>query len=172
MITTDTSKRTIRRLLSTTVTSLGLMAAANTAAQAGCYAPTSTTGEICLTATTYCPAGTVEAAGQLLVIADYPVLFALLKTTYGGDGRLDFALPDLRGRVPVGSGTATGLAPVLLGEARGANTTDNGTPTTVNKDKSATTAVATPSTLNVTDPQLGMLYCIVITGQFPDRPTP
>lgn len=51
------------------------------------------------------PAGWLPADGRLLPIADYVILFGLLGTCYGGDGMTDFALPDLRGRVPIGSPT-------------------------------------------------------------------
>jgi microcystin-dependent protein len=47
-------------------------------------------------------------------------LFSLLGTTYGGDGRITFALPDLRGRVPVGFGQGTGLTTRDLGQTGGA----------------------------------------------------
>lgn len=57
--------------------------------------------------------------GQLLSIAQNTALFALLGTTYGGNGTTTFALPDLRGRVPVGWGNGPGLAPIQLGEMSG-----------------------------------------------------
>ena len=57
--------------------------------------------------------------GQLLPINQNSALFSLLGTTYGGDGRTTFALPDLRGRAPVHAGDGTGLAPKQRGESRG-----------------------------------------------------
>ncbi|WP_300531954.1 tail fiber protein [Maricaulis sp.] len=57
----------------------------------------------------FCPRGWAPAEGQLLSIAQYDALFSLLGTTYGGDGRSSFALPDLRSRVVVGDGRAPGL---------------------------------------------------------------
>ena len=57
--------------------------------------------------------------GQLLSIADNTALFSLIGTTYGGDGQVTFALPDLRGRVPVGDGQGPGLPAVYLGEMGG-----------------------------------------------------
>jgi microcystin-dependent protein len=56
----------------------------------------------------FAPAGWMFCEGQLLPIAEYETLFQLIGTTYGGDGQSTFALPDLRGRVPlhVGSGVA------------------------------------------------------------------
>lgn len=57
--------------------------------------------------------------GQLLAIASNQALFSILGTTYGGDGRTTFALPDLRGRVPKHPGNGPGLQPVTLGEIAG-----------------------------------------------------
>lgn len=57
--------------------------------------------------------------GQLLSIAENSALFALIGTIYGGDGQNTFALPDLRGRVPVGDGQGPGLAVVTQGEMAG-----------------------------------------------------
>lgn len=70
---------------------------------AACH-PEAYVGSICTTAGR-CPRGTLEAAGQLLPIAQNSGLHAVLGTTYGGDGRNTFALPDLRGRSVVGSGS-------------------------------------------------------------------
>lgn len=58
-------------------------------------------GEIRLFAGNFAPLGWEFCAGQLVNISEYDALFSLLGTTYGGDGQNTFALPDLRGRVPV-----------------------------------------------------------------------
>lgn len=60
----------------------------------------------------YAPEGWALCAGQLLPIAQHEALFALIGTTYGGDGQSTFALPDLRGRIPLhmGINPATGTA--------------------------------------------------------------
>lgn len=60
------------------------------------------TGSIGLTAATYCPKGSVEPQGQLLPVRHYQALFALIGTTFGGDGTKDFALPDLRDSATAG----------------------------------------------------------------------
>jgi microcystin-dependent protein len=65
-------------------------------------------GEIRLFAGNYVPSGWAACEGQMLPIAEYEVLFTLIGTTYGGDGQQTFALPDLRGRVPVGTGQLDG----------------------------------------------------------------
>lgn len=60
-------------------------------------------GTICYTAATYCPANYAEATGQVLPISNNPELYALYGKSFGGDGRTTFALPDLRGRVLMGT---------------------------------------------------------------------
>ena len=62
-------------------------------------------GEIRLVSFNYAPQGWTECNGQLLPIGQNQALFSLLGTTYGGDGRTTFALPDLRGRTPLHRGT-------------------------------------------------------------------
>lgn len=77
-------------------------------------------GSVCITAATFCPSPTyIEANGQILPISQYQTLFSLLGATYGGNGITDFAVPDLRGRTPVGVGTGPGLTPVRTGQRRG-----------------------------------------------------
>jgi microcystin-dependent protein len=56
------------------------------------------------------PAGWMFCSGQLLAISEFATLFNLIGTTYGGDGQSTFALPDLRGRVPVHQGNGFTLA--------------------------------------------------------------
>jgi microcystin-dependent protein len=79
-------------------------------------------GSICIVAFGYCPQGFVEASGQIMAINVNTALFSLLGTTYGGDGRTTFALPDLRGRVPRGLGTGPGLGNVVEGQLGGQET--------------------------------------------------
>lgn len=59
--------------------------------------------------------------GQLLAIAEYDALFALIGTTYGGDGQTTFGLPDFRGRIPVGAGSGPGLSNIVLAQSGGTN---------------------------------------------------
>jgi microcystin-dependent protein len=68
------------------------------------------------------PKGWAMCNGQLLPINQNQALFSLLGTTYGGDGRVNFALPDLRSRIAIGFGQGPGLAPYSLGERSGAET--------------------------------------------------
>ena len=67
----------------------------------------------------WAPAGWAFCDGQIMPIAEYDTLFNLIGTTYGGDGTTTFALPDLRGRVPVNQGAGPGLTPRTLGESGG-----------------------------------------------------
>lgn len=67
-------------------------------------------GEIRIFAGNYAPAGWMFCAGQLLAISDYTTLFNLIGTTYGGDGQTTFALPDMRGRLPLHQGNGYTLA--------------------------------------------------------------
>jgi microcystin-dependent protein len=64
-------------------------------------------GEIRMFGGNFAPAGWMFCEGQLLSIADNDALFTLIGTTYGGDGQTTFALPDLRGRLPMHKGNGT-----------------------------------------------------------------
>jgi len=77
------------------------------------------TGEIRFMANNYAPRGWAKCEGQLLPISQNTVLFSLLGTRYGGDGRTSFGLPDLRGRAPVHQGRGPGLSNVRIGDAFG-----------------------------------------------------
>lgn len=71
----------------------------------------------------FCPRGWALADGQILPINQNQSLFSLLGTTYGGDGRTSFALPDLRGRYPIGVGNVAGLGNYTWGQKGGAEFT-------------------------------------------------
>ena len=75
--------------------------------------------EIIMFGGNFAPRGWAFCNGQLVAVNQYQALFSLLGTTYGGDGRTTFALPDLRGRVPVHPGTGSGLTNRRLGEKGG-----------------------------------------------------
>ena len=76
-------------------------------------------GQILMFAGTYAPQGFAFCQGQLLPISSNSALFAILGTQYGGNGQTTFALPDLRGRIPVGTGNGPGLTPRLAGQKFG-----------------------------------------------------
>lgn len=79
-------------------------------------------GEIRLFAFNFEPAGWAACDGQLLPISENDTLFQLIGTTYGGDGQSTFALPDLRGRLPIHMGQGAGLGNRLLAETGGVET--------------------------------------------------
>ena len=81
-----------------------------------------TIAEIRLFAGNFAPRNWAFCAGQILSIAQNTALFSLLGTTYGGNGQTTYALPDLRGRVPVNTGQGPGLPSVDLGEQAGTPT--------------------------------------------------
>src|ERR671920_2602195 len=74
-------------------------------------------GEIRMFAGNFAPAGWMFCEGQLLPISENETLFQLIGTTYGGDGQSTFALPDLRGRLPIHQGNG-----FLMAETGGAET--------------------------------------------------
>ena len=76
-------------------------------------------GEIGTFGLTFCPRGWASTEGQLLPISQNDALFSLLGTTFGGDGRTTFGLPDLRGRIPIGLGNGPGLSPKAWGAKAG-----------------------------------------------------
>lgn len=80
-------------------------------------------GEIRLFAPNFAPRNWALCNGQLLPISTNQALFAILGTTYGGNGTTNFALPDLRGRTAVGEGSGPGLSPYTLGQKTGTATT-------------------------------------------------
>jgi microcystin-dependent protein len=79
-------------------------------------------GEIVMFGGNFAPRGWAFCSGQLLSISSNTALFSILGTTYGGDGRTTFALPDLRGRASVHPGNGPGLSPRRLGERFGTET--------------------------------------------------
>ncbi len=126
-------------------------------------------GQVATFAGSFSPAGWAEADGSLLTIVENEALFSILGTTYGGDGRTTFALPDLRGRVSVGV-DATHALGFRFGEpittltpgqmpthahaiAGGSDTGSTGGGTSVNNDQ----------------PALALNYLIALHGIFPPR---
>ncbi|MEQ8900435.1 MAG: tail fiber protein [Roseovarius sp.] len=79
-------------------------------------------GQIMMAGYNFCPRGWANADGQLLPISSNAALFSLYGTTFGGDGRTTFALPDLRGRVPMHTGQGPGLASRQSGQKGGTET--------------------------------------------------
>lgn len=110
--------------------------------------------EIRMFAGNFAPQGWATCDGQLLAISQNQPLFALVGTTYGGDGRTTFALPDLRGRVPMHAGTGPGLDAHDHGEMSGG--------------EAASPAQGEPSVR--TAPHTVLNFIIALQGIFPSRP--
>ncbi|MDA1264809.1 MAG: tail fiber protein [Planctomycetota bacterium] len=79
-------------------------------------------GQLMLFGGNFPPRGWAQCDGALISIAQNSALFSILGTTYGGDGRTTFGLPDLRGRVPVHHGNGPGLSSYNLGSKGGTET--------------------------------------------------
>ena len=76
-------------------------------------------GSIEMVGFNFAPRGWATCQGQLLAISSYSALFSLLGTTFGGDGITTFALPDFRGRMPIGHGNGPGLPSYNWGQKGG-----------------------------------------------------
>lgn len=131
-------------------------------------------GEVALWGATFQrPAGWVSAEGQLLSTGQFPELFNLLGTTYGGDGSDSFALPDLRGRTAIGAGTGPGLPTYSLGQAVGANTIDTLTNVAPHGHELGsglmTNVTGFAQTHSNLQPSLALTPVIATSGVFPSR---
>jgi microcystin-dependent protein len=108
-------------------------------------------GEVCAFAFNHAPEGWAKCDGQLLPLrTDGGALFSVLGTHYGGNGNPDFALPDLRGRSPLGHGEGSHLKPVALGQR-----VDNLDPSADRHPR-----------------RLHLNFCIVTRGEYPPRDRP
>lgn len=134
-------------------------------------------GEIDLFAGNFAPRNWARCEGQILPIAQNQALYSLLGTTYGGDGRTTFALPDLRGRTPVGPGQGPGLSNRQLGQKGGI---ENVTLTTAQMPShnhtmpgpyisNATENTGGGQSHNNMQPFLGLHYAIALQGLYPSR---
>jgi microcystin-dependent protein len=125
-------------------------------------------GEIRLFAGNFAPRGWALCDGQLLPIAQNTALFSILGTTYGGDGRTTFQLPDLRGRVPMHPGTGPGLSTVRLGQPLGTesiSTSSKMMPSGSGPQQN----MLSGSSIDNRQPSLGLNYIICLQGIFPSR---
>ena len=127
-------------------------------------------GEIIMFGGNFAPRGWAFCNGQLLSINQYQALFSLLGTTYGGDGRTTFALPDLRSRAPVHAGTGPGLSTRKLGQRSGTEyntlTQNNLAPHTHMIDgSSAHAVVAIPALADAADTAAPATNAVLATGE-------
>ncbi len=126
-------------------------------------------GEIRLFAGNFAPAGWALCEGQLMPIGEFDVLFQIIGTTYGGDGQTTFALPDLRGRVPIHQGAGPGLSPRTMAESGGAETVTV-TPNTLPPHTHSLVATSAPATA-AAGPGGGVLAATVINVYGTGAPT-
>jgi microcystin-dependent protein len=132
-----------------------------------------TLGQVAMFAGNFAPRGWAFCNGQILSISQNSALFSLLGTTYGGDGRTTFGLPDLRGRVPVHVGQGPGLSNVSLGRKFGQETMSIIPQTASVASSSDGNEVMLVSgilpNVNAMQPSMGINFIIATTGLFPSR---
>src|SRR5271169_4618990 len=104
-------------------------------------------GQITLFPYNFAPFGWAVCDGQLLPIAQYTAVFSLLGVQFGGNGTSNFALPDLRGRVPMGQGQGPGLSSYVVGSQQGVELVTL-TPQTIPAHSHAFPAFAAAATTN------------------------
>ena len=132
-------------------------------------------GSIIMFAGNFAPRNWVFCDGSVLKIADHSALFSILGTTYGGDGRTTFALPDLRGRVPMHPGSGPGLTPRSLGEKVGTEANPQQVANVhTNKEMSADSVssmvvTGTGREIPNVQPSTCINFIICTTGIFPSR---
>jgi len=113
----------------------------------------------------YAPANFLPCDGRTLNIVEYQALFALIGTTYGGDGNKDFKLPDLRGRTPVNYGQLTGGTNYALAQTAGVEQVTLTSATvpahnhTISVSKTTATAMMPASTNTPGDVGSNFYYC-------------
>jgi microcystin-dependent protein len=147
-------------------------------------------GEIRMFAGNFAPVGWAFCDGQLLPVSQNAALFSLLGTTYGGDGRTTFALPDLRGRAPIHAGQGPGLSQRNLGAKGGEESVtlaEAQLPSTTGTTRAAVTSIEPrPSIVgsvtmekppvaaggqphNNMQPYLAVHFIIALVGVYPSR---
>ena len=143
-------------------------------------------GEVRLFAGNFAPQGWAFCEGQTMSIQQYTALFSLLGVQYGGDGRTNFNLPDLRGRVPVGVGQLSGTnLYIQQGQVTGSPSVtilNSNLPNTFsrvevvkpsNGDSTVVVGQIEPSAntpISTYPPSLGLRYIICLQGLYPSRP--
>jgi len=122
-------------------------------------------GEIRMFAGNFAPAGWAFCDGSLQAIDENQTLFSLIGTTYGGDGQATFALPDLRGRVPLNNGTGTSGTTYVIGSTGGVesvtlstNQIPSHTHVAIADDNTATTNNTDPSNKYYGNPTPTTIY--------------
>ena len=120
-------------------------------------------GQLAVFAGNFAPSNWAFCDGQLLPINEYQALYSLIGTAYGGDGRTNFALPDLRGRVVIGPGQGPGLTSRNLGEQGGSEIGGSAGTGNLLNGGMATNGVDNMQPFNT------VTYIIALQGIFPSR---
>lgn len=132
-------------------------------------------GEIKMFAGNFAPRGWAMCDGQLLSISQNQSLFSIIGTSYGGDGRTTFAMPDLRGRSPihVGYGQAGKLNYFRIGDKGGSESIElrnvKISQYLAGETYETYTVRSGNPNLDTRDPYIGINYIIAIDGTFPSR---
>lgn len=126
-------------------------------------------GEVKMFAGNFAPRSWALTNGQLLPINQNQALFSILGTTYGGDGRTSFGLPDLRGRAAVGTGQGPGLTNRRLGQKFGSETATVATTKAGGKNKGKQVVLLGGTPIPVAGPSLVINHIICLQGTFPSR---
>lgn len=152
---------TVRKGVTATVFAVCVATAGSSALAQDCFL-----GEIKMFAGNFAPRDYMFAHGQQLQISQYQALFSIMGTTYGGDGRSTFALPDLRGRVAVGAGQGQGLNNMPLGLMTGYEWTE---PRPGQAAAGSGATVATPVQITNMQPSTAINHIVCVNGMFPTR---
>lgn len=121
--------------------------------------------EISMFAGNFAPRGWAFCNGQIMSIAQNTALFSLIGTTYGGNGQTTFALPDLRGRVPVHPGQGPGLTHRSLGEMGGVEVSRPDVPV----QRTDQGGIPVSKGGDNMQPYLAVNFIIAVEGIFPSR---
>ena len=127
-------------------------------------------GQITIFAGNFAPKGWAMCDGRLLPISQYSALFSILGTTYGGDGRTTFALPDLRGRLPMHPGRGPGLTARKPGERGGTETVKSDTLSVSSKGGAQVMVVKGGAPQANIPPFTCVNFIIALQGVYPSRP--
>jgi len=142
------SKKRTSSILITLSMAVMITATVNIKQARACGSAESFLATMCVFAGNFAPRGYALAQGQILPISTNTALFSLLGTTYGGDGRTSFALPDTRGRALIGAGRGPGLSNYPLGHRGGVETVTLSVNQMPSHNHSASTTVSGSSTLH------------------------
>jgi microcystin-dependent protein len=118
----------------------------------------------------FVPRGWRLCDGAILNIGQNIALYSLLGATYGGDGIQTFALPDLRGRLPIGAGAGPGLPTYELTQKAGREQVATQAVSVTTDDLVSDVNSVVPGAVNNVQPVRALSYIICVEGAFPSKP--